>query len=241
MPGIKRSLIRLLFVQAGWTYERMGGIGVGHASRPLLESAVPPERRAEAIARSTEFFNSHPWLAGLAVGAEARAERDGASPEQIRRLRAALGGPLGALGDRAIWAGLFPILIGIALAGTMLVGWPVAIGVVVVAVVVRLEMTRWALIRGLQSGMLVAGALKRSILSRFGTALGYGAAVAVGFGAAFFVRVVTRDPRLDAEPRIFLGCTLVFLTIVLRAGARLPAYRAALLFGVFYMLFLALP
>lgn len=241
MPGIKRSLVRLLYVQAAWTYERMGGIGVGHAARPLLESAVPADRRAEAIIRSNEFFNSHPWLAGLAVGAEARAERDGASPEQIRRLRAALGGPLGALGDRAIWAGLFPLLSGIALVGTLVLGWWVAPVVVLVALTVRLEMTRWALIRGLESGMQVAGALKRSILSRYGTALGYAAAAAVGFGGAFFTRHALRSPAIDAAWFVFLPFTAIFLLIVLRAGARLPAYRAALLFGGLYLILQAIP
>ena len=31
-----QTIIRLLGVQAAWTYERMAGIGVGHAAAPLL-------------------------------------------------------------------------------------------------------------------------------------------------------------------------------------------------------------
>ncbi|HET7041615.1 MAG TPA: PTS system mannose/fructose/sorbose family transporter subunit IID, partial [Gemmatimonadales bacterium] len=197
---------------------------------------VPADRRPAAIARSAEFFNSHPWLAGLAVGAEARAERDGAPPEQVRRLRTALGGPLGALGDRVIWAGLFPLLAGGALLGALYVGWLAPVLAVAVALVVRLEMTRWALICGLESGMQVAGALKRSVLSRHGTALGLAAAAAVGVAAPFFARETLRIGHLRALPALTLFLALIFLLIVLRAGARLPAYRLALLLGGLFVL-----
>jgi PTS system mannose-specific IID component len=227
--------VRLLAVQAGWTYERMGGIGVAFAARPLLDAGVPAERRPAAIARSAEFFNSHPWLAGLAVGAEARAERDGIAPEQIRRLRAALGGPLGALGDRVIWAGLFPFLSGAALLGILVFGWVAPLVAVLVALIVRLEMTRWSLICGLESGMQVAGALKRSILTRFGTSLGAAAAVAIGFGVPFFARAGMQLRGFDLSPLTFLGVGGVFLVIVLRAGARLPAYRVALVAGALFL------
>lgn len=236
MAGIKRSLARLLFVQAGWTYERMGGIGVACAARPLLEEGLPAERRPAAIARSAEFFNSHPWLAGLAVGAEARAERDGVDPEQIRRLRAALGGPLGALGDRTIWAGLFPLLSGTALLAALFVGWPAALAAVVMAGVVRLEMTRWALLRGLGAGMQVAGALKRSILSRYQATLGFSAALAVGVGAAFFAFGTSRIGGLSMRPAFLALGALCSLALVLRAGARLPAYRLGLILGLLVIL-----
>ena len=236
MPGIKRSLARLLFVQSGWTYERMGGVGVACAARSLLEEGLPADRRAAAIARSAEFFNSHPWLAGLAVGAEARAERDGVDPEQIRRLRAALGGPLGALGDRTIWAGLFPLLSASALLAALFVGWPAALAAVLMALVVRLEMTRWALLRGLGAGMQVAGALKRSILTRHQLTLGYAAAFAVGVAGAFFAFGTSRIAALAVRPSFLAPLAFLFLVIVLRAGARLPAYRLGLLLGLLVVL-----
>jgi len=50
------------------------------------------------------------------VGAAARAELDGESPERIDRMRTALCGPLGATGDRLIWAGWLPACVGVGLA-----------------------------------------------------------------------------------------------------------------------------
>ena len=231
MKGRVRALLRLLGVQSGWTYERMGGIGVAFASAPLLEAGVAPERRAEAQARSAEFFNSHPWLAGLAVGAEARAESDGVAPAQIQRLRAALGGPLGALGDRVIWAGLIPILSGLALVGGGLVGWVAPAVAVLIATVVRLEVTRWALTRGLESGMRVATVLKDCTLSRISRPMAVAAAGAVGMATTFVARGAAGRIAPEVPAWLVLVGGGLALAAVLKGGARLPAYRLALLAG----------
>lgn len=231
------SLLRLLGVQAGWTYERMGGIGVAFAAAPLLEEGVAPERRTGALARSAEFFNSHPWLAGLAVGAEARAERDGVPGEQIQRLRAALGGPLGALGDRVIWAGLIPVLSAVAVVGAGLVGWAAPLLAVVLAGALRWEVTRWSLRRGLESGMRVAAVLRDCTLSRVSTSVGLTAAAATGVASMF----VARGAVVRVAPGVALWLVLmsgaVALVVVLKAGARLPAYRLALVASGLALLF----
>jgi len=106
-----RALLRLFWVQASWNYERMVGIGVGFASEPLLE-AVRDERgeaaHRAALGRATRYFNAHPYFTSFAVGAQARAERDGVPPHQVERLRQALVAPLGSMGDRLVWAGWLP-------------------------------------------------------------------------------------------------------------------------------------
>ena len=78
MNGQLRALLRLFAVQGTWNYERMLGVGMGYAAEPLLEDlkTVDPVRHSEAVVRSAEFFNCHPNLAGLALGAMARAEYD---------------------------------------------------------------------------------------------------------------------------------------------------------------------
>ena len=78
MTGGWRALLRLFAVQGTWNYERMLGVGMGYAAEPLLEDlkTVDPVRHSEAVVRSTEFFNCHPNLAGLALGAVVRAEYD---------------------------------------------------------------------------------------------------------------------------------------------------------------------
>src|SRR5439155_1196134 len=94
---------RLFTVQGSWSYERLQGIGVGVAEEPLLRDLQAAGNGAAyraAVARGAHFFNAHPYLCGLAVGAAARAEHEGATPNQVERLRSALCGPLGSLGDR---------------------------------------------------------------------------------------------------------------------------------------------
>src|SRR5262249_2656364 len=118
MTGRWRALLRLLAVQGTWNYERMLGVGMGYAAEPLLEDlkTVDPVRHGEAVVRSAEFFNCNPNLAGLALGATARAEYEDVPGPQIVRLRTALCSPLGALGDDLFWAGLVPALVGATLA-----------------------------------------------------------------------------------------------------------------------------
>ena len=117
MTGRWRALLRLFTLQGSWNYERMQGVGMGYAAEPVLSDlkASDPARHAEAVVRSAEFFNGHPYLAGLALGALVRAEYDAVPGPQILRLRTALCSPLGALGDQFFWAGLLPTLIGVTL------------------------------------------------------------------------------------------------------------------------------
>lgn len=180
-----QSLIRLLGVQASWTYERMSGIGVGHASAPLLRDLYrgrdPVERRA-AVARSAEYFNSHPYLAGIAVGAVVNAEHQGVAGATISRLRTALSGPLGALGDQLIWAGQVPALIGLALAAVPLCGWWAVLAVPLVHNALRLRLTLWGLDLGLREGLHVGAALEHSWLPKMAERAQRLAAFAVGLG-----------------------------------------------------------
>jgi len=165
--GRLRASFRLLMVQSSWNYERMTGVGLGHAAEPLLEDlkAADPNRYAEASVRSAEYFNSHPYLAGLALGALVRAEYDHVPGAQIGRLRAALCSPLGALGDQLFWVGMVPALMGAAMLGLAagLGPWAV-VAVLVLYNVVRLLTGAWALRTGLQYGARVGGAIGESWL-----------------------------------------------------------------------------
>ena len=75
--GMILSWLRLFAVQSSWSYERMGAIGTARAMEPLLRD-LPGGREGaryqEAMRRSVGFFNSHPYLIGVAAGAVARAE-----------------------------------------------------------------------------------------------------------------------------------------------------------------------
>ena len=177
-----RALLRLSSLQASYTYERMQGVGIAVAEEPLLEPLrSEPERERAARSRSAQYFNAHPFLAGAAVGALARAELDGQPAERILRLRTALSGPLGALGDQLFWAGIVPAAMGLAL---IAVSRGAGIGVVALVVlgynVLRVLVTWWGLRIGLTHGLQVAHAISASRLPAFAARAGGVAALIVG-------------------------------------------------------------
>ncbi|MCU0620629.1 MAG: PTS system mannose/fructose/sorbose family transporter subunit IID [Gemmatimonadales bacterium] len=230
MRGGLTALARLLYVQAAWNYERMLGIGLGHASQPLLADlrSVDPARHAEAVARSSEFFNANPLLAGLAAGALARAEHDGVPGAAVGRLRTALCGPLGALGDRLFWAGLVPSLAAAGVIGVTLGagGWAVA-AVVLAYNVVRLAVARWALATGWREGLQVGTAMGRSWLPRAAERVAAPAGFAVGAAVPLVAVWLLRDagtPALVAAPLLAAGG----LVLARAAGPRYSAVRYAL-------------
>lgn len=186
MNGQGRALLRLLSVQGSWNYERMQGIGMGYAAEPLLADlrVADPIRHAAAVVRSAEFFNANPYLAGLALGAATRAEYDAVPGEQVARLRTALAGPLGALGDGLFWAGILPATVGLALAAAALgARWWAVVGFLVIFNAFRLVASWWALRTGLDAGMRIGGAISASVIPRAATRAGAAAAFAVGLAA----------------------------------------------------------
>lgn len=177
-----RSLLRLAALQASWTYERMQGIGISVAMEPLLKPLDSiPERSRAARARSAQYFNAHPFLAGAAVGALAKAELDHEPGERILRLRTALSGPLGALGDQLFWAGIVPATMGVALIAVGLGGGLKAVGLCVAAYnLLRVLVTAWGLRIGLAHGLRVAHAIAGSWLPRAAPKAGNVGAVILG-------------------------------------------------------------
>ncbi|HXE57119.1 MAG TPA: PTS system mannose/fructose/sorbose family transporter subunit IID [Gemmatimonadales bacterium] len=214
MRGRWRALLRLLAVQGTWNYERMLGVGMGYAAEPLLDDlrAVDPTRHAEAVVRSVEFFNSQPYLAGVALGATVRAEYDGIPGPQIARLRTALCSPLGALGDQVFWAGLLPALLAAALIGiTFGATWAVGAFVAVYAAV-RLWATAWGLATGLRAGMQVGSAIQASWLPRavkpVGAAAGFLVGAAVPLAADWLLAPWSRGAATGALVVAAVGVAL---------------------------------
>ena len=143
-------------VQGTWNYERMLGVGMGYAAEPLLEDlkTVDPVRHSEAVVRSAEFFNCNPNLAGLALGATARAEYEAVPGAQIVRLRTALCSPLGALGDELFWAGAGAGTRGRLRSSRVVLGagWWAVVGLLVVYNIIRSWTGVWSLRTGMAPG-----------------------------------------------------------------------------------------
>lgn len=220
------SFLRLFTVQGSWNYERMLGVGVGVAEEPLLralaEGDAPGGDAAyrAAVARGAHFFNAHPYLCGLAVGAAARAEYDGADPEQVERLRRALCGPLGSLGDRLVWAGWLPLTAALALGAAALgLGWWAIVAFLVAYNLGHLALRWWALRAGWRLGTQVAAALHHPVLQRAAALTGPAMALAVG-AALPLVAVYLAGPFADWARAALAGVAAGgFLVLRWRPGA----------------------
>jgi PTS system mannose-specific IID component len=226
--ALARALLRLFAVQGSYNYERMLGVGVGVAEEPLLrdlgDTKYPP-----AVARGAHFFNAHPYLVGLAVGAAARAEHDGASPDQVERLREALCGPLGSLGDRLVWAGWLPFLSGLTLAAVALgAGW-IATGVFLLLYNIgHVALRWWALKAGWTHGARVSVALHHPVLQKALAVLGPAMALAVGAALPLTAAYLSAPFEPWARVALAIVAAVSFLIMRLR-GDRLNGLRLSLI------------
>ena len=243
-PPLGAAFLRLLTLQSSWNYDRMIGIGMGVAEEPLLRDLRSEGNNGAyraAVARGARFFNSHPYLAGLAVGATARAEHDGMPPERIERLRAALIGPLGSLGDRLVWAGWLPLLAGAALSAVALgAGWIAVAVFLVIYNVGHLTLRWWALRAGWRAGSDVTGALRNPALQGALVLVGPAMALAVGCALPLVTRWVAvpwpGKPALLMLAVAALGVGALRLRPKLFTGPRLglAAFAVALLVGALW-------
>lgn len=160
---------RLLAIQGSWNYELLLGPGIGFCAEPALRE-LPGGRGGEAyrdaLARQSRYFNAHPYLAAVAVGALARAELERQAPARIERFRTALCGPLGSLGDRLVWAGWLPFCSLLALTAFGLGAPPAAVTLLFFGTynAGHLGLRAWGLGVGWRRGMRVAPALGTPVL-----------------------------------------------------------------------------
>lgn len=177
--------LRMFAVQGAWNYETMLGNGIGFAMEPglrLLPGGVHSPAFKQAMARESRYFNAHPYLAAVAVGALLRAELECESPDRIERFRTALCGPLGSVGDRLVWAGWLPLCSLVALAAFGLGAGPLATIVLFLLLynAGHFGLRAWGLTVGWRRGLRVAGALANPVLRRGPAQIARTAAVAAG-------------------------------------------------------------
>lgn len=200
--------VRLLAVQGAWNYETLMGNGIGFSVEPALRRLPGgPEGEAyrAALARQSQYFNAHPYLAAVAVGALARAELEGVAPARIERFRTALCGPLGALGDRLVWASFLPLCSFTAL---LVFGLGASALIVLVTFLglynaMHLALRAWGLGIGLRHGMQVAHSLGHPILQHAPQQIGRLASALAGFALPLAVQ------RVIGPGHVLLGGVLV--------------------------------
>jgi mannose PTS system EIID component len=164
----RRMLLRSFLVQGSWNYETMIGTGFAFTLLPLLRFLHPTdvEARRSAMKRHAEIFNSHPYLATVAVGAVSRLEVDGASPEVTERFKSALRGSLGSLGDRLVWTAWRPasLLLGILLILAGAAWWLAVLTFLLVYNAFHVGLRIWGLRSGIDNGLEVGKVLRSAPL-----------------------------------------------------------------------------
>jgi PTS system mannose-specific IID component len=224
--------LRLLAIQGAWNYETLLGNGIGFCVEPALRhlpGGVHGAPFKAAMARESAYFNAHPYLASVAVGALARAELSGVPAERIERFRTALAGPLGSVGDRLVWAGWLPFTSLVSLAAFGLGARPLL--VVSLFLVLynagHFALRIWGLRVGWTRGLAVAPALGNPLLRGGPAHLGRAAAAAAGVALPLAAaRVLEGGPSLLAI--VLLGAALLSVLLV-RVHVRVEAYKLALI------------
>jgi len=222
---------RLFALQGSWNYETLLGTGIGFVMEPalrLLPGGVDGPAYRAALARESRYFNAHPYLAGVAVGALTRAELDGVDPVRIERFRTALAGPLGSVGDRLVWASWLPfcslVAIGVYGAG----GSPLAVvGTFLLLYNAGHFLLRaWGLRIGLSRGLNVASALGNPVLRQGPLYIACAAALAGGIALPLALQRITGPGRALIGAIIAAALIGVVLLAVLRERAQ--GWRIAL-------------
>jgi PTS system mannose-specific IID component len=215
--------LRLFMIQSAWNYELLLGNGVGFCVEPALRR-LPGGRKGapyrEALARQSQYFNAHPYLAAVAVGALARAELDRAEPARIERFRTALCGPLGSVGDRLVWAGWLPFCSLLSLAAYGLGAGPLTVLALFLGLynAGHVALRAWGLSVGWRRGMRVASALANPVLREGPAHLGRAAALVAGIALPLALG------RSIGPGRGLLGGVVVVVALMGILAARLPVW-----------------
>lgn len=160
--------LRSFWIHGTWNHRTLLGTGLAYALLPVLRRvhAGDPVAMRRSVERHLRTFNAHPYLASAAVGALARLESEGTDEEVVERFRGAVSGPLGSLGDRAVWSGWRPFC-ALAAGGAHLAGLPAgwaAVAFVVAYNLGHVGLRSWGFRLGWEAGLGLGGRLRTSPL-----------------------------------------------------------------------------
>jgi PTS system mannose-specific IID component len=223
--------VRTLAIQGSWNYETLLGNGVGFALEPVLRrlpGGIHTDAFKAAMARESAYFNAHPYLASVAVGALARAELSGVPAERIERFRTAICGPLGSVGDRLVWAGWLPLSSLVALIAFGLGARPMMVVLTFVLMynVGHFGLRIWGLYVGWTRGLAVASALANPVLRNGPAYIARTAATLAGIAIPLAAaRVVGSDGLLlDGA----LGAAALIAVGLVRVHGRVEGWKLVL-------------
>ncbi len=224
-------VLRLFAIQGSWNYETLLGNGMAFAIEPALR-LLPGGRNGApyraALGRQGGYFNAHPYLAAVAVGALARSELVFDPPDDIARFRTACCGPLGSIGDRLVWAGWLPLCSFLALVAAGFGASPTGVVLLFLGsynaghVALRL----WGLQIGYRNGLRVGSALGTPFLRLGPAQLVRASALLAGIALPLAWRLVMGPTRPVLGGTVFV-CAALGAVALARFHGRVEGWRIA--------------
>ena len=233
-----RVFLRSLALQASWNPQGMQNLGLAYALFPALKELYPdPDELMASVRRHLTFFNTHPYVAAAILGGvlhhEQKISRGEENPDRVLAFKAALMGPLAALGDGFFWLSLKPA-VGAFCAALVpfLHAWAAVLFLVLYNAV---HFTfRWRMYRiGLAMGDRLVEAVGKANLPRRGIRLRAIAAASAGALAAWLAIVFGQNEEAAWAPLLAGGCLVVgaasYWLVAKRTSQYLVLYLAAAL------------
>lgn len=238
----RRMFWRSFLLQAAWDFRHMQGIGFAFSLFPLLRRLYPhADDRAKAVRRHLEFFNTQPYMAGIALGVAAHHEEKLAhEPSAARELRVgqlkkSLGSALAAIGDPLFWGAWRPFCLTAGAAGVLVAKDARWAGAIVATSVILYNIPvaawRWNGIRwGFEDGEKVAFRLSGMRLQRRLRELRWATFALAALAAATLL--LAPPPWLPGAMAPKAGVVALCLLLKRRGWSAFEAYPALLALGV---------
>jgi len=233
-PTLSRSVLlrvylRSLFLQASWNPKGMQNLGLAYSVYPALEQLYPDKKALEAaVQRHLTFFNTHPYVAAAIVGGvlfhEQRIARDEESPDKVVAFKAALMGPLAALGDGFFWLSLKPAVGAICAALVPALQAWAAVLFLFLYNLVHLTLRARLYWMGLTLGDRLVEAIARANLPTRGARLRSVAAACAGGLVAWLAVDLGRTAGGDHAPWLVSGCLALGVVSYILVQQRVPNY-----------------
>ncbi len=224
-----RVFLRSLFLQASWNPQGMQNLGLAYAIYPALERLYPEKQALEAaVRRHLVFFNTHPYVAAAIVGGvlyhEQRIARGEEPPDKVVAFKAALMGPLAALGDGFFWLSLKPATGAVCAALVPVLAAWAAVLFLFLYNLVHLTLRARLYLMGLTLGDRLVEAVARANLPTRGAKLRAVAAACAGGLAAWLAVSFGTNAGGRFAPLLSAGCLALGVVSYLLVARRVPNY-----------------
>jgi PTS system mannose-specific IID component len=189
----------------------MQNLGLAYSLFPALAWLYPePAAQMAAVRRHLVFFNSQPYMAAAILGGvlfhEQRIARGEESPEHVAAFKAALMGPLAALGDGFFWLSLKPAVGAVCAALVPFIREWAAVLFLVLFNAVHLTLRARLFYQGLHLGDRLLEAVGKANLPTKGSRLRAVAAASAGWLAAWLAIAFGATQGGAWAPALAAGC-----------------------------------